>query len=192
MLKDLLKKSRSYRSYDESVMFTEDQMRDFVDHVRYAPSSINKQTLRYRLIFEQDEVEKMRPLTTWAIALKDYKLPPEGHHATGFIVICQDMESTLRPDNYLKDVGICAQMILLAATEAGYGGCMIGSFHPGKVAAAFDIPEQYKPMLVVALGKPDEEITMVPVGEDGSIKYYRDENGRHFVPKRSLDDIILK
>lgn len=191
MLKDLLKKSRSYRSFDESVMFSEEQMRAFVDHVRYAPSSINKQTLRYRLIFEQAEVEQMRPMTTWAIALKDYKLPPEGHHATGFIVICQDTESALQPENYLKDVGICAQMILLAAVEAGYGGCMIGSFNRSKVAAAFRIPEQYKPMLVVALGKPDEEITMVPVGEDGSVQYYRDENGNHFVPKRSLEDILI-
>ena len=56
MLKDLLKKSRSYRSFDESVTFTEEQLKEFVDHVRYAPSSINRQTLRYRLIFEPDEV----------------------------------------------------------------------------------------------------------------------------------------
>ncbi len=192
MLKDLLKKSRSYRSFDESVMFTEEQLKEFVDHVRYAPSSINRQTLRYRLIFEPDEVRQMRPLTTWAIALKDYKLPPEGHHATAFIVICQDTESRLRPENYMKDVGICAQMILLAAAEAGYGGCMIGSFRPDQVAAAFHIPERYAPTLVVALGKPDEEITLVPVGEDGDIRYYRDENGHHFVPKRSLEEILIK
>ena len=69
---------------------------------------------------------------------------------------------------------------------------LIGSYRPDRVAAAFHIPERYAPTLVVALGKPDEEITLVPVGEDGDIRYYRDENGHHFVPKRSLEEILIK
>ena len=191
MLKDLLKKSRSYRSFDESVTFTEEQLKEFVDHVRYAPSSINRQTLRYRLIFEPDEVREMRPLTTWAIALKDYRLPPEGHHATAFIVICQDTESRLRPENYMKDVGICAQMILLAAAEAGYGGCMIGSFRKPELKSLLGLSEGIEPNLVVALGKPAEKVILTEVGADGSTAYYRDENDVHYVPKRRLEDLIL-
>ena len=45
--------------------------------------------------------------------------------------------------------------------------------------------------LVLALGKPKEQVVVVPVGEDGSTTYYRDENQVHYVPKRSLEEILL-
>ena len=32
---------------------------------------------------------------------------------------------------------------------------------------------------------------LVPVGGDGSTTYYRDEEGTHYVPKRSLEDVLL-
>lgn len=191
MLKELLKKSRSYRSFDESVWLTKEELEEFVDHARFAPSSMNVQSMRFRIVYKPEEVEKVRPLTKWAKQLKDVSLPPEGHHATAFIIVCQDTESVLKEKNYLKDVGIVSQTILLAATEAGYGGCMIGSFVPAKMAETLDIPERYLPCLTLAIGKPDDDITIVPLGEDGDIKYYRDEEGRHFVPKRALEDILL-
>ncbi|RLC39426.1 MAG: nitroreductase, partial [Candidatus Coatesbacteria bacterium] len=46
-------------------------------------------------------------------------------------------------------------------------------------------------LLVLALGKPAERVVIEPVGEDGDTKYYRDEEGVHHVPKRSLDEIII-
>ena len=39
MLKELLKKNRSYRGYDRSVPVTREQMLDMVDCARYAPFS---------------------------------------------------------------------------------------------------------------------------------------------------------
>ena len=52
-------------------------------------------------------------------------------------------------------------------------------------------PEQYFVSLVLALGKPKEEVVLVPLNEDGSTTYYRDKNQIHYVPKRSLDDILI-
>ena len=43
----------------------------------------------------------------------------------------------------------------------------------------------------MALGKPKEKVVMVPVREDGDIRYYRDEEQVHYVPKRSLEDVLL-
>lgn len=68
---------------------------------------------------------------------------------------------------------------------------MIGNFRPSEVAALLKLPETLEPKLVLALGKPDETVVITDVGEDGSTKYYRDEQDVHYVPKRRLEDLIL-
>ena len=68
---------------------------------------------------------------------------------------------------------------------------MIGNYDAGQVKEALDLPENLMPVLIVAIGKPDETIVLTDVKEDGNINYYRDENDVHYVPKRSLEDLII-
>ena len=184
-------KSRSYRGYDESRRIRREELLSFVDAARFAPSSVNGQPFRYVLAWEKEDVDRIQPLTGWARALPQMKLPHPGKCPTAFIVICQDTD--LGPDQkrYLKDVGIVAQTMLLAATETGLGGIMIGNFSPERVSEALSLPENLVPMLIVAFGKPDEKIVLTEIEEGESIKYYRDENDVHYVPKRKLADITL-
>ena len=94
--------------------------------------------------------------------------------------------------NLMWDEGIVSQTIMLSAVEKGYGGCMIGSCKRVEILEAVELdPQRYSLALVLALGKPKEEVRMVPVGEDGSTTYYRDENQVHYVPKRQLKDVLL-
>jgi nitroreductase len=88
-------------------------------------------------------------------------------------------------------VGIAAQTILLGATELGFGGCMLGSFDPARLCNDFKISARYQPKLVIALGKPAEEVCLTAPREDGSLVYYRDENNTHYVPKHNLEDILI-
>jgi hypothetical protein len=53
------------------------------------------------------------------------------------------------------------------------------------------ISDQYEVIQVLALGKPKETIVLDEVKND-DIKYWRDENKVHHVPKRSLDEIIIQ
>ena len=190
MLKDLILKNRSYRSFDPKVRITKEELASFVDCARFSPSSINLQMLKFRLIYEEAECATMLANTRWAGKITDQKLPPEGHAPAAYIVICADTSVIETAEKFQKDVGILAQTLLLAAVEDGFGGCMIGSFSKETVRALLGLPEHLPPQLVFALGKPDERVETVPLPENGDTSYYR-ENGVHYVPKRSLDELII-
>ena len=191
MFKDLVKANRSYRGFDSSVAITRDELLDLVDHARLTPSSINSQPFKYFLAYEKEIVAKIQPATKWAGALSHLNLPREGKCPTAFIVICLDLNLGRTVANCQKDVGIVAQTILLAATEKGLGGCMIGSYNTDEISESLNLDESIVPVLVIGLGKPDETIIIEEIPNGDSIKYYRDENDVHFVPKRKLEDIIL-
>ena len=46
-----------------------------------------------------------------------------------------------------------------------------------------------RPLPIVAIGKPNEEVILTDV-VDGKTGYYRDEQDRHYVPKRKLEDLL--
>ena len=191
MIKDLVVKSRSYRGYDESRKVSREELLELVDCARFAPSSVNGQPFRYLLVYEKEQVDRLQALTGWARALPDMKLPHPGKCPTAFIVICQNTEWDDNLNRYLRDVGAVAQTMLLAAAEKDLGGIMIGNFSPEKVAKAMDLPETIVPMLIVAIGRPDEKIVLTEIENGQSTKYYRDEQDVHYVPKRKLEDIVI-
>ena len=191
MIIDLVKKNRSYRGYNHARKVTKEELLSLADCARLTASSINIQPLKYYLAWEEEEVARIQSLTAWARALPQIKLPHPGMEPTGFIVICQDTNIFSSMQRFQKDVGIAAQTILLAAAETGLGGCMIGNFNPEKVRTELELPENIVPLLIVAIGEPAEEIVLTDVGEDGNTNYYRDENDVHYVPKRSLEDVII-
>ena len=191
LFKELVKKSRSYRGYDESRRITREELLELVDCARFAPSSVNRQPFQYLLAYEQEDLDKIQPLTGWARGLPQMKLPHPGKCPTAFIVICQNTEWDPDLNRYLRDVGIAAQTMLLAAAEMELGGIMIGNFSPKKLSETMELPENIVPMLIVAFGKPDEKIVLTEVEPNESLNYYRDEQDTHYVPKRKLKDIVL-
>ena len=162
-----------------------------VEAARLCPSSVNMQPLKFHLVYEEEKVSQLQAQTEWARGLPEMKLPHPGKEPTAFIVICQDTDINPNLSRFQKDVGIVAQTMLLTAVEMGLGGIMIGNFDPEALKRSLDLPETIEPNLVVAFGKPAEDIILTDVKEDGNIDYYRDEEGRHYVPKRSLREIVL-
>ena len=70
-------------------------------------------------------------------------------------------------------------------------GCIIGLVQREQLRKALDIPARYEILLVVALGKPKEVVVIETISPAGDIKYWRDTDGTHHVPKRSLDELIV-
>lgn len=191
MFRDLVKANRSYRGFDESRDVSREELLEMVDCARLAASSVNQQPLRYYLAWEKEEVAKIQRMTKWARGLPQMELPHKGMCPTAFIVICQDTDIWESLARFQKDVGIVAQTILLAATEMGLGGCMIGNFNAGEVKENLELAENLAPLLIVAIGKPAEKIVLTEIGPEESTAYYRDEDDVHYVPKRRLNDILI-
>ena len=192
MLSELVKKNRSYRGYDHTRKITREELLELAEAARLCPSSVNMQPFKYYLACEEEKVDAIQKETHWARNLPELQLPHPGKEPTAFIVICQDDRVNENLGRFQRDVGIVAQTMLLRAVEMGLGGCMIGNFSADSVKKTIGLDEHIHPLLIVAFGKPDEEIILTDVGEDGKTAYYRDEEERHYVPKRALRDIIIE
>jgi nitroreductase len=187
MLKDLILRNRSYRRFYQEVPISLETLKELVDLARLSASAANRQPLKYILSNSPEMNARIFPYLAWAGYLKDWGGPKEGEKPSAYIVVLGDKTIT---QIFGCDHGIAAQSILLGAVEKGLGGCIIGSVRRSELSQELNIPEQYEILHVIALGKPKEQVVIEPV-EDGNIKYWRDEQGIHHVPKRSLDDIIL-
>ena len=85
------------------------------------------------------------------------------------------------------DHGIAAQTILLGAREKGLAGCLLGTIKRRQLRDELGIDAQYKILLVVALGKPKEEVVVDPLQGQDSVKYWRDANEEQ--RQRLVDEI---
>jgi nitroreductase len=188
MFRDLVLLNRSYRRFDKNAPMSEGMLRGLVDLARCSASAGNQQPLKYVLSWTAERNELIYPTLAWAGYLRDWDGPAPDERPTGYIIILGD-RTVCEKVNW--DHGIAAQTILLGAAEQGYGGCMIGSVNRDALREKLSIPEQYDVLLVLAMGKPVERVVLEDVGPDGSIKYYRDSQQVHHVPKRKLEDVIL-
>jgi nitroreductase len=188
MIEDLIKQNRSCRRFyqDESIDYQ--TLRELVDLARLSPSAGNMQPLKYILSCEPRSNDLIFPCLAWAGYLKDWPGPIEGERPAAYIIILGDTEIT---DDFACDCGIAAQSVLLGTRERGLAGCIIGLVQRDKLRKVLDIPARFQILVVLALGKPKEMAVIEPVGSSGDIKYWRDDQGTHHVPKRSLDDIII-
>lgn len=204
MFKDMVIKNRSYRRFDESKRISSEQLRELIDIGRLVPSGGNGQPLRYILVHSEEKCAEVFPTLMWAAYLKDWDGPAPGERPVAYIIILSPAGQ-----NTAYDEGIAGQTILLAAAERGMGGCFIGSVNRAKLAEiipvtngcgvtkgcgvtnGYGVPEGYGIKLVIALGYPKEEIVLEDVSAGDDIKYYRDHNQVHHVPKIKLDDMIL-
>lgn len=188
MIRDLVVKNRSYRRFHQEVAVELETLRELVDIARLSASAANMQPLRYILSCDSEKNALIFSNLAWAAYLKDWPGPSEGERPSAYIIILEDTRIS-HPVGV--DHGIAAQGILLGAVERGLGGCIIGSINKRGLREALRIEPEYEILLVLALGKPKEVVVIETVGPAGDIKYWRDSEGVHHVPKRALDEIIL-
>ncbi|MHB8903126.1 MAG: nitroreductase family protein [Thermoguttaceae bacterium] len=186
---DLVHRSRSYRRFDESRALDRQTLLELVDLARHTPSAANRQPLKYLVAWRREQNERIFGHLRWAAALTDWAGPGPGERPTGYVVILGD---TTISRQVRWDDAIAAQTILLAATERGLGGTMIGSIDRDGLRAALALPAHLEILLVVALGTPAERVVLHDGVKPDERPYWRDEAGVHHVPKRGLGDVLVE
>lgn len=184
----MIVKNRSYRRFYQEFLIERELLESLVDNARLSASAGNMQPLKYILSYDTQKNDLIFPHLAWAGYLQDWPGPVAGERPSAYIIILGD---TTISKNFWCDHGIAAQSILLGATEKGLGGCIIGSIQKEGLRNALSIPNEYEILLVLALGKPKENVVIEPVNSTGDIKYWRDREMIHHVPKRALEDIII-
>jgi nitroreductase len=189
MLRNIVLANRSYRRFVQSEPVPTETLREMIDLARCTPSAGNLQPLKYMLFNDPAQCAAIFPTLAWAGYLTEWGGPKEGERPASYIVILGDTEIKRE---FGCDHGIAAQTICLAAAEKGYGACMIGAIDRKALRDVLKLPERFEILLVIALGKPAEKVVLEDVGPDGGIKYYRDADDVHHVPKRKLGDLIVE
>jgi len=189
MIEDLVRQNRSYRRFHQDVPIGLDTLRALVNLARLSALGSNKQPLKYILSCDPETNARIFPHTRWAGYLKDWAGPEEGERPVAYVVILGD---TGISKAFGCDHGIVAQSMMLGAAERGLGGCILGAIDREGLRQVLDIPERYEILLALALGKPKETVVIEDTGPDGDIKYYRDADAVHHVPKRPLAELVLQ
>ncbi len=187
--RELVLKTRSYRRFDSKVAVSAAAVRDLVDIVRRVPSAANRQPLRYMASCGHSMNARIFTTLSWASALPDWPGPVEGERPKAYVVILHDRDVC---EPVPQEVGIAAQTLLLAAVSMGLGGCMLGPTQSVALRQILQLSDNLEITLVVALGAPIERVVLEEAQPGSSLKYYREPDRTHHVPKRRLEDVLLR
>lgn len=186
--KNLVYQGRSFRRFDPARTVSEDELLWLADLGRVAPRARNAQWLHFGITNQPAACQRIFPALKWAAALPQWPGPDENERPTAYILL---LENAHHPKGSDIDLGIASQTILLGARSLGLGGCHILAFNAAAIANALSLPEHLKIRLVLAIGKPAEEVHLLPLPPSGSENYWR-EGETHCVPKAKLEDVVIR
>jgi nitroreductase len=183
---DTILKRRTIRKFKQDKI-ERHVLEKLINSARFAPSGSNLQPLKYMIVDEPVKVNAVFESVKWAAYIAPSGNPGENERPVAFIIVLVDTE--IKKSGYELDIGAAAQNIFLTAADDGIGTCWMGAIDRETIRTVLNIPDRFILNTVIALGYADES----PVTEDenGSIKYYKDENGLLHVPKRKLKDILI-
>ncbi len=190
-LRQLMMADRTVRRFQEDRKVSEETLLKLVELTRYCPSGRNAQPLKYILVNSDEGREKVYPLLKWAGYFQDWDGPEPGERPAAYLIQCLD---TKYGKDCLCDDGLQLEAITLGMHTLGLGGCIIKAFNAPKLSEVLNLDERYAPRYVLALGYPAEEVKIedMEIDDDADFKYFRTADGVHHVPKRQLDQLIIK
>ena len=184
----LVTEARTCRRFEQNKPLSQEDIIWLMECVRHAPSARNAQILRFISATEGSVLRNLFSLGHWAAALKDWPGPAEGERPTGVIATLMPMQTNAV---MCYNVGIACQTIQLAAASRGWGSCIMWTFNHDHAANLLKVPVDMQIALLVWLGVAKEIRHVEEMPSNGSYHYWRDTNGVHHVPKRSVKELLI-
>lgn len=183
---DAVMSRRSIRKFSQTPILREDLL-TLADCARMAAYPANVQPLKFAVLDEPGQLERVFACTRWAGYLEN-GAPEPGSRPVAYIAILGDRTIKKGGDLQVEN-GAAGMTILLAARERGIASCWLGALDRVELGRILELPEELVMLDLIALGYPAQESRAVEM-RDGNVKYYLDENGTLQVPKRSLDEVL--
>jgi len=146
---------RAYRSL-EPAKITKDLIRDLARSAQLAPSCFNNQPARFVFVSDSKALKNMRSALSegnqWAFS------------ASLIIAVFSKREDDciIKDREYHQfDCGLAVGFLLLRATELGLVAHPIAGFSPKKTKEILGIPEEYKVITLIIVGKHSRKISQI-------------------------------
>ncbi|MFD6438746.1 nitroreductase family protein [Peribacillus sp. NPDC060186] len=178
----IAKERRSVRQYDAEYVMTEEEIREILDIAIQAPSSSNLQPWRFLVIQDKQTQQELLPIahnqqqivdaSAVIAVLADIEGYKNAERIYGELVNKGIMKNEIKEPyvasimhNYgnfsaekalsvaMIDGGLVSMQIMLAAKAKGYDTVPMGGFDEDKFVDAFNVPENFKPVMLISLGK---------------------------------------
>ncbi|MED1202468.1 nitroreductase family protein [Heyndrickxia acidicola] len=179
------KERRSVRSYDPTFQMPDEDILEILETAIQAPSSSNLQPWRFLVIKDQELKQELLPIANnqqqvveasaviavlsdiegYKNADKIYgKLAEEGMMdkdlKDAYVNSIIKGYGSFSPEKALQvamiDGGLVSMQIMLAAKAMGYDTVAMGGYDEGKFVEAFHVPANFKPVMLIALGKGEK------------------------------------
>ena len=185
---EYIRKNRCCRKYVQNIGIKRDTLESLTDLARLSPSAQNLQPLKYFLSNDPKTNGKIFSHLAWAGYLEEWDGPADGERPAAYIIMLGDRSIGT---SFGIDAGIASQSIRLGAVEKGLCSCVIAAIERDGLAKTLGIAEHFEIIMAIPLGVAGEKIVLEEYRGKNSIKYWRDGEGIHHVPKRLLSDIII-
>ncbi|MDM5219386.1 nitroreductase family protein [Peribacillus sp. NJ11] len=176
------KERRSVRQYDAEYVMTEEEIREILDIAIQAPSSSNLQPWRFLVIQDKQTQQELLPIannqqqivdaSAVIAVLADIEGYKNAERIYGELVNKGIMKNEIKEPyvasimhNYgnfsaekalsvaMIDGGLVSMQIMLAAKAKGYDTVPMGGFDEAQFVDAFNVPENFKPVMLISIGK---------------------------------------
>lgn len=148
---ELVKRRYSCRAY-KSFGVEREKLDYILECVRFAPSAVNKQPWRFRIVSKDDDKARLQQCYNrdWFKTAPMYVIASILHD-----------EEWVRSDGKHHgdiDIAIAVEHLCLAATEQGLATCWVCNFDADKCKQLFVIADNEEPAVLIPIGYPADEL----------------------------------
>ena len=172
-LDEVIRKRKMIRKYDQTREVPDKIINKLLDNASRAPSAGHTQVQEF-IVIKEDSSTK-RKLRLASVNQEQVEEAPV------LIVVCSNTSRSVgrygkRGKEFYSiiDGAFASMLILLTATNEGLGASFVGAFNDKKVSEILGLPEDVRPIGIIALGYPDEKpARMERIKRDRLVHYER-------------------